>query len=199
MQKFCNMNQATLSLEEIELLGELLAQLPEALEPMEADTLDGFLTALCLLRHPPEIDEWMSLVFDLNGNAERLVRDKRYAGLRSLILRRGSELDACIAAKKPIDPILYAEDDADYAAALAPFADGFALACTRWNELLEEKNLAVRAALVGILRYTDLVDEDESTKELVEGIDRDVAFVNIDEALADLQACVAEIAEVTRA
>ena len=41
-----------LTLEEIETLGELLARIPDNFSAMEPDTLDGFLTALTLMKHP---------------------------------------------------------------------------------------------------------------------------------------------------
>ena len=47
-----------LTLNDIERLGELLAAVPDPFVPMEADQLDGFLTALCLLKVPPAIDDW---------------------------------------------------------------------------------------------------------------------------------------------
>ena len=47
------MSKVSLSLEEIEQLGELLARIPEAFTPMEPDKLDGFLTALTLMKNPP--------------------------------------------------------------------------------------------------------------------------------------------------
>lgn len=62
----------------------------------------------------------------------------------------------------------------------------------------------MQAALVGIMRYSSKDNaEDESAEEnetetILRDIETDVAFANLDEALADLQACVQEIAEVTR-
>ena len=44
-----------LTLEDIDRLGELLASIPEPFVPMEPDMLDGYLTAIALLRHPPRI------------------------------------------------------------------------------------------------------------------------------------------------
>ena len=38
-----------LTLEQIDQLGELLAGIPEPFVPMEADMLDGYLTAIALL------------------------------------------------------------------------------------------------------------------------------------------------------
>lgn len=196
------MSNASLSLEEIDQLGELLASVPEPYVPMEADMLDGFLTAIALMQRPPKIDEWMVYVLDEQGRSIPVLTNG--AKLRALILKRGAQLEADILSETPIDPVLYdAEGDEAPISALTPFADGFSAACDLWPELLQSKSKAVQAALVGILRYSspddDKSDADEEEEEkIIKGISEDVAFVNLDEALADLQSCVQEIAEVTR-
>ena len=50
-------------------LGELLAEMPDPFSPMEADRMDGYLTAIALLpeRIPPS--KWMPFIFDeTDGN-----------------------------------------------------------------------------------------------------------------------------------
>ncbi|MGN1209059.1 MAG: UPF0149 family protein [Duodenibacillus sp.] len=193
-----------LTLEQIDQLGELLAGIPEPFVPMEADMLDGYLTAIALLKTPPALEDWLPLVFDVEGrNRAKLPDPQRQATLRKLILARGAEIEAQILAEKPIDPIIY-DDEADAEdefAALSPFADGFAFACSAWPELLKSEDKAVQAALVGILRYesqSEESEEDREVEEVLNGIEEEVAFADLDEALADLAACVQEIAEVTR-
>ena len=65
---------------------------------------------------------------------------------------------------------------------------------------MKNTSKAVQAALVGVLRYES---PDENTpddeQEVAASIEEDMAFADLDEALADLTACVQEIAEVTRA
>lgn len=196
-----------LTLDEIEHLGELLASFPEPFMPMEADMLDGYLTAIALLKHPPEINDWLPLVFDVNGNTRAKLSDaEEQAQLRKLVLARGAEIESLLLAQKPIDPIIYDEDEdeGDEFAALRPFADGFAFACANWPELLMSPSKPVQAALVGILRYESEGGEadaetDAEAREMLQDIDEEVAFANLDEALADVAACVQEIAEITRA
>ena len=233
-----------LTLEDIDRLGELLARLPEPFVPMEPDTLDGYLTAIALLKNPPQIEQWIGLVYDLEGRSRaRLPKESEQAELRSLILARGAEIEEQIISQKPIDPIIFEDDDEgdeadDPFASLRPFADGFALACENWPELMKSTSKAVQAALVGVLRYEseeksadaekdEKAESDTSKKmtgdadetaavvdngaetatesdaegaedDVLESIEEDVAFANLDEALADLTACVQEIAEVTR-
>lgn len=233
-----------LTLEDIDRLGELLARLPEPFVPMEPDMLDGYLTAIALLKNPPQIEQWIGLVYDLEGRSRaRLPKESEQAELRSLILARGAEIEEQIISQKPIDPIIFEDDEEgdeadDPFAALRPFADGFALACENWPELMKSTSKAVQAALVGVLRYEseeksadaekdEKAESDASKKmtgdadetaavvdngaetaaesdaegaedDMLESIEEDVAFANLDEALADLTACVQEIAEVTR-
>lgn len=184
-----------LSLKEIETLGELLAESPEPFVPMEADMLDGFLCALSLMNKPPEIHDWIPYVYDVNGNAKKF---KAPALLRKLVLARGRELEETILAKKPIDPILYDEEVENPFSPLAPFADGFAFAASLWPELLENKSRAIQAALVGILRYQTKDEEDSVTSSVLTALNSEVRFASLDEALADVAACVIEIAEATR-
>lgn len=205
-----------LTLEEIETLGELLARIPDNFSAMEPDMLDGFLTALTLMKHPPEQADWLPYVFDSEGNPRAKLADPQQAQLKKLILRRGAEIEATVLAEKPIDPILFDFDEESgeeltgeaSLAALTPFADGFAAACALWPELVKNNTQAVQAGLVGIMRWAgknetaddEKVSEDtEETEAIEDEIDSEVAFADLDEALADVQACVQEIAEVTRA
>lgn len=193
-----------LTLEDIDRLGELLASIPEPFVPMEPDMLDGYLTAIALLRHPPRIEDWIGLVFDIEGRTRAsLASEEMQHELRKLVLERGAEIEQLILTQKPIDPIIFEdepENPDDPFDALHPFADGFALACSNWPELMKNTSKAVQAALVGVLRYES---PDENTpddeQEVAASIEEDMAFADLDEALADLTACVQEIAEVTRA
>lgn len=195
-----------LSLEEIDLLGELLARIPDSFSPMEPDMLDGFLTAITLMKHPPEQKDWMPYVFDSEANPRARLEEPHQSQLKKLILRRGSEIEAAVLDEKPIDPILFDFDDETgevlegeaSLAALTPFADGFAAACTLWPELIKNSAASVQAGLVGILRWSEKNEDDEETQSIEASINTEVAFADLDEALADLQACVQEIAETTR-
>ena len=194
------MKKAALTLEEIETLGELLASIPEPYIPMEPDMLDGYLTAIALMRNPPESNAWFTPVLSMDGNPPSAKEFPAVSSIRHLVFRRGAELEAAILAEKPIDPILFDEDatEEDPFSPLRPFANGFLQATLLWPELMKTENDAVRAALVGILRYADIDADDKESQALLEGIEEDIAFATLDEALGDLQACVAEIAEVTR-
>ncbi len=198
----------TLSIDDIDQLGELLASMPEPFMPMEADMLDGYLTAIALLKCPPPVEDWLSFIFDMQGNTRaKLPNAQRHAQLRKLIFARGEEIEQQLLSEKPIDPIIYEDEGTDEEdgnfSALAPFSDGFAFACANWPELMKNENPAVQAALIGILRYESAPEDasaadDDHERAIMNEIEEEMAFANLDEALADLTACVQEIAEVTR-
>ncbi len=193
------MKKAPLSLTEIETLGELLASVPEPYLPMEPDMLDGFLTAIALMKKPPASSDWFNLILDIEAHRIVLEKIPRGSLLRDLIFRRGAELEASILARKPIDPIIFDDEESDdFLAPLRPFSNGVLLACCQWPELTKNPNDSVKAALVGLLRYADLAKDDDATTELINSIDEGIVFASLDEALSDIQACVGEIAEVTR-
>ena len=100
-----------LTLEDIDRLGELLASIPEPFVPMEPDMLDGYLTAIALLRHPPRIEDWIGLVFDIEGRTRAsLASEEMHHELRKLVLARGAEIEQLILTQKPIDPIIFEDE-----------------------------------------------------------------------------------------
>jgi len=198
---------APLTLKDIDRLGELLAKIPAPYLSMEPDILDGYLTAIALMRHPPEQSEWMPYVLDTEGRTQARLIGEEQTELRKLILRRGTEIEASILSESPIDPVVFDPEDAEGnpvegiegIAALSGFAGGFSLALSLWPELMKSTDKAVQAALVGILRYEELEsDDEEELQQILESINAEVGFANLDEALQDLASCVQEIAEVTR-
>ena len=84
------MKKAPLRLDEIETLGELLASIPEPFIPMEPDMLDGFLTAIALMKKPPETPEWFRFILDIEGREVSLEKIARGKLLREFIFRRGA-------------------------------------------------------------------------------------------------------------
>ena len=99
-------------------LDELLADIPEPLEPLDVVMLDGF---LCGVHRPAELldaDAWLPFVFDAGGHrwgeAEPSPEQRR---ARALILRRHAALNRAIAEFGSFDPfILEVDDEGDLAA-----------------------------------------------------------------------------------
>ena len=93
---------------ELAELDEMLASVPEPFEPMDAATLDGFLTALLLMPVEPPFGDWLPLVFDAEGRPGAVPDDRSpLADLPDLVLRRYRDLDAMLEARNPIDPVVF--------------------------------------------------------------------------------------------
>jgi uncharacterized protein len=191
-----------LSVAELLELDEALAALPESAEPMDAATLDGFLTALALMPAAPPAAQWLPYVFDAQGRAASAGDAAR---LPQLVLRRHAQLLATIEAGRPIDPVIFEPEDEsgrpvgglEALVALEPFALGFLDAAQRWPGLLESESEDLAAALIGVLRHLpepSLGDLAEARAEL----DFDAPLASLDEALGDLVASVTEAALASR-
>lgn len=197
-----------LSDDEFVELGELLAAMPEPFEPMEADHMDGYLTAIACLpvSDAPQPSAWMPFVFDAEGREDALLTDARDQDrLEELIFRRWRMIDARIRRQEPCDPIVYEiEDDRghpvrgfDGIAALAPFAAGFLEGMDRWPGLRESGDELVTSALLGILRHLpeELIGDLEAIRN---DLDLESPLENLDQAIEDIAESVAEICTVTR-
>lgn len=195
-----------LSDEEFIELGELLASLPEKFEPMEADRMDGFLTALVLLPEPVPPSDWMPYIFDEEGNPHATLPDENdQVRLEDLIYRRYRSIENTLSRCEALDPIVYdVEDDNgrilsgwEGIAALEPFAAGFLEAMNRWPDLRETKSELVDSALLGVLRHLpeDLIGDMQEVKEELEF---ESPLENLKQATNDLAESIAEIASVTR-
>lgn len=187
-------------------LGELLASLPEKFEPMEADRMDGFLTALVLLPEPVPPSEWMPYIFDEERDPNATLADENdQERLEDLIYRRYRSIENTLSRCEALDPIVYdVEDDNgrilsgwEGIAALEPFAAGFLEAMNRWPGLRETESELVDSALLGVLRHLpeDLIGDMQEVKEELEF---ESPLENLKQATDDLAESVAEIASVTR-
>lgn len=195
-----------LSDDEFVELGELLASIPEPFESMEADRMDGFLTALVLLPEPVAPSDWMPCVFDEEARPDAVLPDPAdQERLEDLVYRRYRSIERALSRLEPLDPIVYdVEDERGRAltgweaiAALEPFAAGFLEAMNRWPALRETGSELVDSALLGVLRHLpeDLIGDMRETKEELEF---ESPLENMKQATADLAESVAEIASVTR-
>lgn len=200
---------------DFERLDELLSQVPEKYCSMSPDILDGFLTAIALMKSPPHITDWLPFVCDMeNGDPQVLMSMKRTgAQLRNMVLERGKAIEDAILHQTPISPVIYVEEDfddeleqdnqieeLDRYEPIRPFSLGFSMACSLWPELLHYNDKSIKAALVGILRYepNDQEDSEKLEQELSDAVEEEVPFANYQEALEDIEACIGEIAVITR-
>jgi uncharacterized protein len=205
---------APLSDTEVSELDELLQALPEDLDPLDVEMLDGFLTAILLQPEPVLPSAWRPFVFDAQGRETALWDDVATAQHAiDLIMRRHNELAAYIAAREPFDPVIFElEDDNGKTltgkaaiAALEPWAEGFMNALAAFPGLLDQLQAddASAVALTGILRHLPADPEDASTesREFARdkaSFDRDMPLADLDEAIDALVTSVMDIADITR-
>jgi uncharacterized protein len=203
-----------LSDREIEELDQALAAVPEPFEPLDVVMLDGFLVGLLLQPEPVLPSRWLPYVFDVEGRAAALPsgieQSKRTI---DLILRQHNYLAACIAAREPFDPIVFALDDEPGGsaegkagiAALAPWAAGFMSALDLFPQLLDTygEDAALAESLVGVLRHLP-IDPGEPAAEArrfaedKRRVERDMPLADLDDAIEHLIECVLDAADISR-
>jgi len=88
-------------------LDELLAGVPEPLEPLDVVMLDGFLAALVVQPELIDVERWLPHVFDAGGHrwgeAEPGPEQRR---ARALILRRHAAINRTLAEFGAFDPLI---------------------------------------------------------------------------------------------
>lgn len=210
-----------LSEAELDELDSWLAALPEPLMPMDVVMLDGYLCGVIV--QPVVIDpaQWLAPVFDF-GEGRALDADTpgRERAV-SLVLRRHAALNAALHEDGWFEPLIVdlgddedeptasadaaseADDGFDALAEvnpvsrpLVPWVAGFELACVRFGALLESRDDAVAAALLRIFRH--LPAESDEQREVAAMLDRDAPLASLDDAIDELVASVADLAELTQ-
>ena len=201
-------------------LDELLAAAPAPLEAMDAVMLDGYLCGVIVQPERIAPERWLPWVLDAQGRA--FASDPAWADYpraRALMLRRHAALNRAIEGEGWFDPLIL-EDDPEAAPAetapaaepqagdaalaelaplsrpLAPWVAGLHFACSTFDGLFELDDPAIAATLARLWRHLPI--EDESERELIALMDREAPLASLDEAIADLVAAVAELAELTR-
>lgn len=211
---------------ELHELDELLAALPEPLLAMDVVMLDGYLCGVIVQPALVAAEQWLAQVFDIEGRAlpadapgrERLV---------ALILRRHAALNRALLEDGWFDPLILDdeddeddygdaddgdEDDAAHADAdtagsdalaaldpisrpLLPWVTGFQTACITFPALLESEDEAVMTALARLFRHLPAGSDDE--REVVATLDRELPLASLDDAVDELVASVADLADLT--
>ncbi|MEO8124347.1 MAG: UPF0149 family protein [Burkholderiales bacterium] len=198
---------------EFRALDELLAALPEPLMPMDVVMLDGYLCGVIVQPTLVAAEQWLPPVFDIESRAlpadvagrERLV---------SLVLRRHAALNRALLEVGWFDPLILEDDDEtdddDVASdepdplagmnpvsrPLMPWVVGFQTACVAFPALLESEDEAVMTALARLFRHLPAESEDE--REVVATLDREMPLASLDDAIEELVASVADLADLTQ-
>jgi uncharacterized protein len=194
-------------------LDELLAAIPEPLEPLDVVMLDGFLCGVIVQPTLLDADGWLPYVFDAGGHrwgeAEPSAEQQR---ARALILRRHAALNRSIAEHGSFDPfILEASDDSaddgdatagdadatlvphdPIGSAILPWAAGFEQAVHLLPALDELDDPRVAIVLARLFRF--LPDDEQGTAALVA---RELPLESLEDAIGEVVACVAELYELT--
>ncbi len=194
-------------------LDELLAALPEPLMPMDVVMLDGYLCGVIVQPTLVAAEQWLPPVFDIESRvvpADAAGRER----LVALVSRRHAALNRALLEDGWFDPLILEDDDEtdddDVASdepdplagmnpvsrPLMPWVVGFQTACVAFPALLESEDEAVMTALARLFRHLPAESEDE--REVVATLDREMPLASLDEAIEELVASAADLADLTQ-
>jgi uncharacterized protein len=181
---------------EIGELDDLLAALPDPLQPPDVSALDGFLAGLALQWPRPVESQWLPLVSDLQGRPAP--PGAALEQLRALARRRLVELDARIEQRQWFDPIVFELTDATSPSeAVLPWVAGFALAIERFPAFAQVEPAAVLEPLAALYRHFPPDDLEDAT-ELVAQIELLDPPRDLGEAVEDLVRSTLLLADLSR-
>ena len=204
-------------------LDALLANTPKPLEALDVAMLDGYLCGVLIQPRLIDEAEWLPGIFDFDGRALPTDVDPAWLDrITTLTRRRHSALQRSLAAQGWFDPVVVdqPEDEAaapgdqplseaeqlqhDTYAALAPasrpllaWVSGFAHALERYPELGEIDEPGIDTALARLFRH--LPAETDEEKEILATLDREHPLKDVDDAVEELVACVADLNDLTQA
>jgi len=200
---------------EFQALDDLLAATPEPLLPMDAVMLDGYLCGVLVQPVLIAPEQWLPAVFDIEGRplpegADRVAHERA----KALMLRRHAALNRALLEEAWFDPLILEEDDdapgdappaSDEEDPLAgldaisrplmPWVAGFQNACATFHALLDMPDPAVMSALARLFRH--LPAETDEERDLVATLGRDLPLTTLDDAIEELVAAVADLADLT--
>ncbi len=168
-------------------LGQILAAIPEPLQPLMLDEADGYIAGIAVQSRAFAPEEWLRFVFDAAGHrwgeAEPSVEQRRAS---ELLVRREAAIRRSLAEGNGFDPwIADAEADEDpIDSTIAPWAGGFVAALELFPPAVPVgEQEQVDAAIAHLARYleADIVDKPPS----------------IDHAVVDLVHTVYDVYDVT--
>ncbi|MBS0444833.1 MAG: UPF0149 family protein [Proteobacteria bacterium] len=202
---------ATVDLTDAEFaeLDELLAQTPDAYEPLDVVMLDGYLCGVLVQPVLLAPATWLAHVYDEDG---RPLPDDVDPAWRqrcdALILRRHAALHRALSDDGWFEPLVLEDDDeappdqpeADAPStpiqrAMLPWVAGFAHATQVFPDLLEMQDDAVMAAVAHIFRHLPPSTDEE--REIVALFDREVPLTTLDDAIDELVGAVCDLHDLT--
>jgi len=193
-------------------LDELLAGIPEPLEPLDAVMLDGFIAGVLVQPELIESDRWLPHVFDAGGHRwGESEPGPEQVRARELIARRYTAMNRSLAEFGAFDPLILEPEEEDEGAearepsdeppldpvarAVLPWVAGFEFAASLFPALYDLEDEAVAATLTRLYRFLPAeTPEEEASRELLV---RELPLATLDAAIEELVACVAELYELT--
>jgi uncharacterized protein len=202
-------------------LDELLAGIPEPLEPLDAVMLDGFIAGVLVQPELIDAERWLPHVFDAGGHrwgeAEPGPEQLR---VRELIARRYAAMNRSLAEFGGFDPLILEPDEAvevDATAAtsepaapaetsgeppldamtraILPWVAGFEFAASIFPALYELDDEAVATTLTRLYRFLPAEGAEEEATAALLAKERPLA--SLDAAIEEVIVCVAELYDLT--
>lgn len=189
-------SEATLGDDEVAELQALLDAVPAPLQPLDADTLDGFLCGVIVQPQAVPPARWLPYVTDDDGRALPPGFDARR--LHALALRRHGELARAITGRAWFDPWLFADAEPEEGDVVYPWVAGFAAALEIFPELMRRGGDALLEPLALLYRHLE-VDDLEDADELLALIEASEPVGDLAESAQDLVAATLQIADVAAA
>ena len=192
-------------------LDDLLAGIPEPLEPLDAVMLDGFLAGVIVQPELIPTERWLPHVFDAGGHrwgeAEPTTEQQR---VRELIARRHAAMNRSLAEFGGFDPLILEPDEADDSTvaekpdapvldattrAILPWVAGFEFAASIFPAMYELDDAAVATTLTRLYRFLPAEGaEEEATAALLA---KEHPLATLDAAIEEIVSCVGELYDLT--
>ncbi len=192
-------------------LDELLAGIPEPLEPLDVVMLDGFLAGVIVQPELIATERWLPHVFDAGGHrwgeAEPTPEQSR---ARELISRRHTAMNRSLAEFGGFDPLILEPEEAETdpastepnapaldatTRAILPWVAGFEFAASIFPAMYELDDDAVATTLTRLYRFLPAEgDKEEATAALLA---KEWPIATLDEAIEEVVACVGELYDLT--
>ena len=182
--------------QELDTLQSLMDSLPDTLDPLDTVMIDGYLCGVLLQPQPVPEAQWLAHIPDVEGRTP----PKRFDAvlMRSLVLRRYSELNRAIAQRQWFDPWVYELDDqATPSETVLPWVAGFATAVDLFTLLMDRYEAKLLEPLATLYRHLD-PDDLEDAEELLAEIETLAPPETLVEAVEDLVRSVLLMADVSR-
>jgi len=189
-------------------LDELLAGIPEPLEPLDAVMLDGFIAGVLVQPELIDAERWLPHVFDAGGHRwGESEPGPEQVRARELIGRRYAAMNRSLAEFGGFDPLILEPDEAAEAEtqdgppldpitrAVLPWVAGFEFAASIFPGLYALDDDAVATTLTRLYRFLPAEGaEEEATAALLA---KERPIPTLDAAIEELIVCVAEVYDLT--